>query len=523
MLGMRLSLRSKFIAAIAALVAIVLLANAIVLALLVRQMLRGQVEDRARAYASLAAGPVSEAYETYYRSGYSKFRELLLELLELEPDVELVTVYDTTGRNLFESFELQGSPLGGDIEASERTSDERMLQAVRGLDPVDWIAEDDSGRTTFVVVVPWVEEWGRHRYTVAFDFTYNSVGEVTRKAGRWIAWLGFGSLALGLVIAAFLSAQSLGPVETLTRGAKDLADGRLEHRIVLATGDEFEVLANTLNQMAARLSATVEDLEESNRVLNGLNTELQDLDRVKSDLLANVSHELRTPLTSIRGYGEALAEEMLGPVTRQQQEALRSVQSNADRLLAMIEELVGYSNLEGDRISLELRPFDLVPVARASVDALVASGSGHDVLLDCSAGLDPVFGDPDRIAQVFENLLTNAVKFTPDDGRITIQLEPDGKSVVVEVSDTGIGIEARDQRKVFDRFFQVDASTTRRYGGMGLGLAIVKEIVDRHGGEIEIESEPGRGTTFRFSIPFATGELSQPDLSQGASGEVAPS
>jgi signal transduction histidine kinase/CheY-like chemotaxis protein len=498
------SLRRRFLLAIVALVGLVLAALATVFLLTSRSAIQRDVEQRAETYAALATGPLCEAYETYYLSGYSKFRELAGDLMQRNPDVVAAAVYDTGGRRLFASSELTEPLFQPGVKPAVRTTDARLLSAVQSLTTVSWRQEAADGGEVYRVVVPYVEEWGRHRYSVAFDVSYRSVTAAVSELGWRLLWLSIASLALGTVIAFLLARQILRPLSALTRGATDFASGRLDRRIDVRTRDELETLATTFNYMASQLSLSIADLEAGNRSLEHSNVELRELDRMKSDLLANVSHELRTPLTSVKGYVEALSEEMLGPITEGQREALEVSQRNLDRLLHMINELLSYARFESGTIHLERHPTDLVAMARQVIEGTLAvRGRDLALRLDAEPELPPVDADPARIAQVIENLVTNAVKFTPPGGRITVTLEREGDEVAVEVRDTGIGIPRHEQQRIFERFYQVESTSTRKYGGIGLGLAIVRQILDAHGSAIAVESEPGKGAAFRFHLPVA--------------------
>jgi signal transduction histidine kinase len=499
------SLRIRFVLAISALVALVLVANGLVLAVASRQQLRQDVERRAQSFAALAAGPICNAYETYYDSGYSKFRELLLEIRRLDPDLTHVAVYDTGGRRLFDSDEFRSELQEPAPPPAAPTADPAMLHAVKSMALAAWRGTDD-GRPVYVVVAPFVEEWGRHRYSVAFYIVYDSLQAAAEAAGRRIFWLSAGSLALGVLIATLLAKQSVGPIEALTRGAQDFAAGRLARRIELPARDEFGVLASTFNQMAETLARTITDLETSNRRLGQMNLDLQQLDRMKTELLANVSHELRTPLTAIQGYADAMRDGILGSLNDPQRDALQVVLRNTRRLLRMIEQLLGFSRLEAGAVKLDLEHFDLREVAAHAVGGVFAGGGaggvgGIAVRLDSPPDLPPAWGDAGRISQVIENLVTNAVRFSPPGAEVTVSLRRRGEAVEVAVADRGIGIPEEARSKIFERFYQVDGSSTRRYGGLGLGLAIVREILAAHGSDVEVESEVGAGTTFRFRLP----------------------
>ncbi|HVS02589.1 MAG TPA: hybrid sensor histidine kinase/response regulator [Thermoanaerobaculia bacterium] len=501
----RHSLRGRFVVAISALVALVLLALAIVLAVTGRRGLRRDLESHAESFALLATAPLCTAYETYYTSGYSKFRELVSDVAGRQPDLVEVAIYDTSGRQLFTSAEFAREVLGPLPVPAAAVVDSRLLLAVRGLAPVSWRDRDAHAEERFVVAVPHVEEWGRHRYSAVYRFGYGTLAAATSGMAKRLLWLTAGSLVMGVLIAMFLARQSLGPLEELTAGAGDLAEGRLDRRIDLATGDEFETLAQAFNHMAARLAASIAELEASNQALQRSNRELEDLDRLKSDLLANVSHELRTPLTSLKGYAEALREELLGPITEAQREALEVSERNLDRLLGMIEELLSYARLESGAAAVDPRAMDLGAMAAQVMDNLRATrGPELELRLSVPPDLPKVWGDAQRISQVLENLLVNAVKFTPAGGRVELRLRPEADQVVVEVADTGIGIPPEERRRIFERFYQVESSSRRRYAGIGLGLAIVRQILDAHGCAIEVDSVVGEGTTFRFRLPWAS-------------------
>ena len=340
--------------------------------------------------------------------------------------------------------------------------------------------------------------------TIVLTSSYASPREALAALGSRLLWLTLGSLLFGTLIAVLLSRQILRPLSQLTEGAAHFAEGRLQHRIDVGTRDELEVLARTFNHMAAHLDALVAALAAGNRALQQSNVELRELDRLKSDLLANISHELRTPLTSVKGYCEALHEELLGPITAEQREAIEVSQRNVDRLLAMIDELLSYSRFASGNAQLERRALELESVARQVVEgAFAARGLGLNLHLDVEPNLPPVDADGARIAQVLDNLVTNALKFTPDNGRVEVRLWRDGGEVIADVADTGIGIAPEEQHRIFDRFYQVQSSSTRKYAGIGLGLAIVRQILDAHGATIELQSEPGKGSTFRFRLPVA--------------------
>ena len=271
--------------------------------------------------------------------------------------------------------------------------------------------------------------------------------------------------------------------------------------------------------LSARMHmASVEDanreLMEKNKRLNELVDKLQEADRIKSNFLATVSHELRTPLTSVIGYSEMLLENIAGPLNDEQRDYVRTVMEKGDQLLQLITGILDISRMEAGEMKVRRVSFDLADVCNNAAQTVAPNARRKRLVLDVVVpeGLPMGSGDRDKTRQVVLNLLGNAVKFTPDAGKIRLVVELGGLARVgvpggapglrISVQDTGIGIPAEHFQQVFEPFFQVDNSSTREFGGTGLGLSIVKRFVEAQGGQVWLESEVGRGTTFRFTLPI---------------------
>ena len=231
---------------------------------------------------------------------------------------------------------------------------------------------------------------------------------------------------------------------------------------------------------------------------------LEELNRVKSDFVSSVSHELRTPLTSILGYVEILGDGYGGDLTDEQLRMMDIVGRNAERLLGLIEELLLMGSLESGTLKLALAPVSVKALLEDAYQAVLPDLSARslDVVLDVASDADIITGDPRRLDRALINLLTNAIKFTPDGGRVTVSTRRTGDQVDIEVADTGIGIPLEDQGKIFDRFFRSSSAAHLAVPGTGLGLAITKMIVEGHGGHITVSSIPGEGTSFVISLPL---------------------
>jgi signal transduction histidine kinase len=230
---------------------------------------------------------------------------------------------------------------------------------------------------------------------------------------------------------------------------------------------------------------------------------LQDMDRLKDEFLSVLSHELRTPINAVMGFASIVADGVSGPLTEDQARYMDRILEGAEVLLALINDLLDMSRIQAGKFLLEPAPMDLAQVASQVVATTthLAGRKGQRLVLDATPGLPTLRADAQRIGQVLMNLVSNAIKFGPEDRDITIRLRPEGARVVCEVEDHGEGIAEADLPKLFQRFQQLDMGATRKAGGTGLGLYIVKALVESHGGEVGVRSVPGATTTFWFALP----------------------
>jgi len=260
----------------------------------------------------------------------------------------------------------------------------------------------------------------------------------------------------------------------------------------------------TLRDISERKAAEAER-ERTAILMEQQNAMLREADRVKSELLSVVSHDLRTPLTSVIGYLELLGDEETGALNAEQQSHLAAVRRGADRLLALVEDLLVIALAESGRLDLDLADTDLTELAREAVHALLPKATDSGIRLQL-ADVEPVRAivDRARIAELLENLLSNALKFTPPGGSVEVRVAGSKRAASLEVADSGVGISSDDQLHVFERFFR--CKRTQAEPGVGLGLSIVKAIAEAHGGRITVESREHVGTTFRLSLPAAAGE-----------------
>jgi two-component system sensor histidine kinase BarA len=358
-----------------------------------------------------------------------------------------------------------------------------------------------------------------------------------------------GDLMGRLIFGPFMPQGLAGPAEQLYQIEPKLERKKAEELVAQVRRAPDDVVAKILAQIQRVIEVIVytsyratltsqlhiesvttsyHELQDKNRTLREQNERLQELDKLKSNFLATVSHELRTPLTSVIGYSEMLIEGMAGALNGEQHEYVKTIMDKGESLLQLISQILDLSRIESGNLRLNMVDFNLRDVMRAATTSIVPQATKKQIKLDIQLSDELPFyrGDRDKIGQIAVNLLGNAVKFTPQGGTITLEASlftgprrnkrkieaDDGAGALFDLSDetfvrivvqdTGIGIAPEKLERVFERFYQVDNSSTREFGGTGLGLSIVKSFVDAHNGDIRVESEVGKGSRFVVLLPL---------------------
>ncbi len=279
-------------------------------------------------------------------------------------------------------------------------------------------------------------------------------------------------------------------------------------RQVLPGGDEVtgEVEVGTVRRRSFSVTAApvrAAGASSAVLVLHDI-TELRRLERVRRDFVANVSHEFKTPLTAIQGFAETLLGGALDDKANRKR-FVEIIREHAQRLARLTDDLLKLSRIEAGRLDLESRPVSVAGLVNGCVETarLKAESKGLRITVELPEGLPPVRGDAVQLGEVLQNLIDNALQYTPSGGRIDVTAYSNGHEVIFTVADTGIGIPESDLERIFERFYRVDAARSREAGGTGLGLSIARHIVDAHGGRIWVESAVGQGSRFRFSVDAA--------------------
>jgi len=305
------------------------------------------------------------------------------------------------------------------------------------------------------------------------------------------------------------------PVKHLRDVSDAIAAGKLNVRSQIQTGDEFEELSHAFNRMLHNLVAMQQELREVNGDLDRkvdelaqANLALFEMNRLKSDFLATMSHELRTPLNSIIGFSEVLSgTDALG---ERQRRYAANIQTSGKMLLGMINDILDLAKIESGKMEVRVEDFSIRDVCEALTAAMRPTADRKNVDLECrlDEAIPLLRQDPVKIRQILYNLVSNAIKFTPEGGRVGLRASVEGRSLVLAVEDTGIGIALEDRDKIFEKFRQGPSAgpggsvLTREHQGTGLGLSIVRELAKLLGGDVHLDSQPGRGSTFTVRLPL---------------------
>ncbi len=307
------------------------------------------------------------------------------------------------------------------------------------------------------------------------------------------------------------------PLKHLRDVSEEISHGNMEARAEIQTADEFEELGTAFNKMVRHLVTTQDQLKDTNTALDTkidelaqTNMRLYEMNRLKSDFLATMSHELRTPLNSIIGFSEVL--DSIRSLDDKQRRYVQNIQKSGRVLLDMINDILDLAKIESGKMDLRLSDFRIDNVIYAQCDFFrpQTEKKNIDLDVDIEPGVPELFQDQAKVQQILSNLLSNAIKFTPEGGRISVRAKVDHQTdeLLLMIADTGVGIAEEDQVAIFEKFRQGQSvmtqgdAITREYSGTGLGLSIVKELCKLLGGEVSLESQIGRGSTFTVRLPI---------------------
>jgi len=528
-----ISLRWKLILVTSLLIALIFSFNAYQFYRIQRQILENQIREKVDAYTMLSSRPLVEAFNNYFHSGFIKFKELLLDILVLSQDVRKIELIDVNGVILFDSAEIQQTSVAPDNPAGRVITDPDILSQIRGIEKsVDYHVTHADGEA-IEVIYPFVEEWGKHSYTLRYTFGYQemerSLAQVTTRMIQSAVLF----VLLGILGSFFFAVGITGPVKELAAAARQVGAGNLDVRVPpVRTRDELASLASTFDSMIQNLRTTIKEkdeyagelhrlyldmeekvrertreLAEKNELLQGAVREAQAADRAKSAFLASMSHELRTPLNSIIGFSGVLLQELYGPLNENERRDITTIYNSARHLLGLINDILDISKIEAGKFELIVERVNLKPILHAVINtgAGLLKNKQIELGLTIDEPLPDVVGDAGRIQQVLLNLVSNGIKFTRK-GQVTVSAglaKHNPAFVSISIRDTGIGIKPEDLPKIFTEFVQLENPTGDTQSGTGLGLSIARRFVEIMGGQLSVESQWTVGSTFTFTLPRA--------------------
>jgi len=347
------------------------------------------------------------------------------------------------------------------------------------------IVEDNTNNdllVAYTLLMPIHNAAAYLKVTIHKELIYEPI-----KTIRWIIYTGmFISIGLVLLVSITFSRSITLPILQLEKAARDISDGNTNQSLNLDRSDEIGTLAKSLNRMADRLRTD--------------NLELKRLYQKQNQFFADITHEIRNPLHTIAGSLEML--KMSGLDKEQKEKYILTAERQTQRINRLFKDLVTLQRYDSDDQFIQKQTFDIQKIVSFIREILEPEALEKGLQFNTKVGHYNVYGDPDKIEQVLENLVTNAIKFTSE-GSIEITARKENEKVVLDVKDTGIGISEEHLDRLFDRFYRTDKARSRDKGGTGLGLSVVKSILDAHGSEIHVESTPGEGSRFWFSLPMS--------------------
>jgi signal transduction histidine kinase len=475
-----------------------------------------ELEIRAGSLASLLAG--QSAFSLLVGDG-SELGRIAARAMGA-PDVAYVEIRDSGGGVVASAGQPPLSPL----ESCEEQPRIRRLTAESGRPPLVDVCEAVHPGSS-QELAEWASSIAPAKLGVIRLGLSTERHMALRRRTVWNALVVAGCSWLVVLTLQFLwQSRLLRPLGTLVDYTRRIGRGELEVRAPEGRRDEIGWLAAAFNEMAAKIRARDEalrdhqnrleravaertaELVEANRRLTAARDEAEAANRAKSAFLANTSHELRTPLNAIIGYAEMLEEDAERSGASEMVADLRRIRAAAHHLLALINDLLDLAKIEAGRMALHPEPIPAGEVLEEAIAAAapLAARNRNRLEAECDAKAGCVYADRRRLRQCLLNLLSNAAKFT-ENGSITVRVTRErngaGDWIAYRVQDTGIGIRLEEQQKIFESFHQVDSSHARKHEGTGLGLAITRQLCQLMGGDVGVESEPGKGSVFTIRLP----------------------
>ena len=469
---MRLNIRTKVILTVS--LSLVLIFALIMYLLVARNVsqLRSDLNQQSKSFAALATTPIGNTFLLYQNSGSIRITQQVNKFLELDPDVTAVRIVSVDGTQLYNSQDKPTPPINANLASSFNP------QYVKNH--TGYISE---------VVQPFFEDSGAHRYSIVYEISTKRVQQSVNDVVRLILYVGLAILAISIVSTSWLlNTMFIRPLRGVSRSANRISSGDFNQQITRKQHDEIGDLADSVNKMAEYLKADI--------------VKLREVDKLKSEFMMIASHNLRTPLTVMRG---SLDNAQFAKSIEELEEIIQTVQDGVVRLNLLAEDLLTISTLEAGGAKMSKSPVEIKRFinSMASEFELLAkqkqlkwqftNAVPDDVKLNASQS---------NMRSALGNLIDNAIKFTKENGAVSVNCRIDDNRLVLTVADTGIGIQPDEIPKLFTKFHRGTSTETYDYEGVGIGLYLTKLIVEEHGGHINVESQAGKGSTFTVTLPL---------------------
>jgi len=489
--AIRFGLRFKFLLLISLLFILLISGLAVYLVQTGADNLRHNLEREARSFATLATGAIGDTFVLYQDSGTGRIDREVVRYASLDSVISNISVVDLSGKLLYTKNRAR-PPIVSPASAAS-------FQPVYIKGPSGAVSE---------IIYPYFETSGAHRYSVIYDISSREIDAQVQKEAKGVAILATAALLLTIVATYFLiNLFILRPIRQVSRQASIISSGNLEQQIAINSHDEIAQLSMAVNTMTDSLKASI--------------AELRELDKMKTEFMMIASHNLRTPLTIINGYVES-AEKMTN--LEQLRKALERISISSKRLGVFAEDVLTISRFEltGDT-DLHREVIDLTDFIHNIADEFgrITEQQDRHFITYLDNRSRKVYLSKPHIRSALWNILDNALKFTPEGGQISLKLTDNGQQTQVAVSDSGIGISEEELPKLFTKFHRGTSTMRYDYAGTGIGLYASKLIVLRHGGEITVSSQPGKGSLFTISLPLVVVDQAPPNPSANPPGGVA--
>ncbi len=443
-------------------------------------------------FSRISTRQIINEYEKYCGEAPLLIYRNLYSIFELNPYLNKFYVASTDGRVLFDTDEAKTGYIG--VKAVQ----DSMLKFIKKMEP-SYIMQKRNGKFAITVFTPYFDEYGIHRYTVVYVYHMTSELFLIKKTIAEVITILFVAIIISIIIGNIISSRITDNLAKLEKAALSFEKGDFYASFNIKSNDEIGELSRVFERMRVSIQKYIKQMEKTV-------WELRKLDKMKDEFVANISHELKTPLTSAIGYISMLKQGKLGQIPDEAVGALKITEKNLHELSLKIDSILEDSRLNMDTGYIDRTEFNVAVNLKKCVEKYVpiCELKGIQIQWDIPEGDFTIYGSKKEIDNMICNIVDNAVKFTRS-GKVEVSIKEarNIKDLVLEFKDTGVGIPKKEIHKIFDRFYQVESSSKRSFGGTGIGLSIVKKIVELHNGSIEIKSKEAEGTIFRVYLPKA--------------------